>query len=1131
MALADFVRIARRFQRSIRIDTDIGDPAALEGFICPRSYAEILETMVRHIDENGQGAFTWTGPYGSGKSSLVVALSAALKRKQRGSDSVESILGQGTYEKIRRSLKPRTRGWRVLPVVGRRDRPAQVIGEAIRSSKLATGPEKKNWTDKSVLDTIDEIAQGNPRTYGGLLVFIDEMGKFLEGAANNNTDLFLFQELAERASRSGNRLIVVGILHQAFEEYAHRLSREARDEWSKIQGRFVDLAINADRDEQIDLISRAIECDIRPQNAGNAAAETAALINREKAPYFKKMLKGCWPLHPIVACLLGPISRRRFGQNQRSIFAFLNSAEPFGFQDYLKNADQQTVYGPDRLWDYLRVNLEPSILASPDGHRWALAAEVIERCEAMGGDDLHLRILKVLAVIGMFQDRSTLGGSHALLKLVFPDDVAAIERKLEDLGRWSFVIYRKFSDTYSIYEGSDFDIDTAVEKALQNLGEVNASVFNKQFELQPIVAKRHYHETGALRWFDTAVVPLAEADQVANEYAPRNGAIGCFILAIPTLSEPEDLATKICEGLVHRSRDWDIIVGLSQQSGEISTQLRELMALEWVRDQTPELQGDRVARMEVQAHVDELQNRLDDSFNRAFNGALWYRNGAEPIQLPYANLNKVASSLADIRFNCAPLIHNELLGRTKSSSSAVAARNNLVRLMVANEGEERLGIQGYPAEGGLFASILASTGLYRETDDGWRFVAPNNESGDPARLWPTWKAALDVLTENAHRGVSVEEIHDVWRRTPIGIKEGLLPVLSVAFFMSNRSNLALYRDGIFQVKISELDVDYLVRDPADIQIRWMELTDTSRALLSELAQVVRELDEQNPLAHLEPLDVARGLVAIYDQLPPWVGRTQQLSSNAKRIRQLFKLANDPNKLIFDDIPSVFEDGDKPRGQSVRSVRQAAKLVNEGLRELQLSYPTMLNRLRDLLLGELRVPNTSTSMLSELRARADNIREVSGDNRLEAFIIRLVRYYGKDAEIEDIAGMAVNKPTRNWVDSDVDKAALQLAELAKQFVHTEAFARVKGRRDKRHSMAVVVDINRGGMPVHDEFDVSDMDESEVSLLIDRINSVLDESGEKRSNIILAALAELISQRLDPSGDSKKMAQPKKRKAVS
>ena len=55
------IRIARRFQRAIRIDTDLGDPAALEGFICPRSAAEVLETMARHVSEDGQGAFTWDG--------------------------------------------------------------------------------------------------------------------------------------------------------------------------------------------------------------------------------------------------------------------------------------------------------------------------------------------------------------------------------------------------------------------------------------------------------------------------------------------------------------------------------------------------------------------------------------------------------------------------------------------------------------------------------------------------------------------------------------------------------------------------------------------------------------------------------------------------------------------------------------------------------------------------------------------------------------------------------------------------------------------------------------------------------------------------------------------------------------
>ena len=61
MTLADHVRVRRRFQRSIRIDTDLSDPDALNGFICPQSSADVLETMARHIKETDQAAFTWTG--------------------------------------------------------------------------------------------------------------------------------------------------------------------------------------------------------------------------------------------------------------------------------------------------------------------------------------------------------------------------------------------------------------------------------------------------------------------------------------------------------------------------------------------------------------------------------------------------------------------------------------------------------------------------------------------------------------------------------------------------------------------------------------------------------------------------------------------------------------------------------------------------------------------------------------------------------------------------------------------------------------------------------------------------------------------------------------------------------------
>ena len=160
------------------------------------------------------------------------------------------------------------------------------------------------------------------------------MGKFLEAAARDSSDIYILQQLAEAASRSNGRFLIVGVLHQAFEEYAHRLSREMRDEWAKIQGRFIDLAVDTAGEEQIDLISRAIESDHRPKEPSESASTVAAIARRERpseAERFASILEACWPLHPVVACLLGPISRRRFGQNQRSIFGFLNSSEPSRF--------------------------------------------------------------------------------------------------------------------------------------------------------------------------------------------------------------------------------------------------------------------------------------------------------------------------------------------------------------------------------------------------------------------------------------------------------------------------------------------------------------------------------------------------------------------------------------------------------------------------------------------------------------------------------------------------------------------------------------------------------------------------------------------------------------------------------
>ena len=78
LTLSDIVQISRQYQRSIRVDADIGRADALSGYICHATATAVINGMCKQLTGTNQRCFTWTGPFGGGKSSLAVALASAL---------------------------------------------------------------------------------------------------------------------------------------------------------------------------------------------------------------------------------------------------------------------------------------------------------------------------------------------------------------------------------------------------------------------------------------------------------------------------------------------------------------------------------------------------------------------------------------------------------------------------------------------------------------------------------------------------------------------------------------------------------------------------------------------------------------------------------------------------------------------------------------------------------------------------------------------------------------------------------------------------------------------------------------------------------------------------------------------
>jgi hypothetical protein len=367
----------------------------------------------------------------------------------------------------------------------------------------------------------------------------------------------------------------------------------------------------------------------------------------------------------------------------------------------------------------------------------------------------------------------------------------------------------------------------------------------------------------------------------------------------------------------------------------------------------------------------------------------------------------------------------------------------------------------------------------------------------------------------------MSEIFDLWRDPPYGIKDGVHEVLGLAYVLSRRDRLASYRQHVFQPQWTGIDADMLVNDPRDIQVRWMEISESGRKLLEGVRDAVTEIEGAEPALSNSPLDVARALVAAFDTLEPWTKRTARLDADALSIRDILRHASDPNTLLFDQLPTLFLGAEEVTDR--KCIGEAVLRIKSTLRVLKGRYRAMLNELLSLMLRELDMDGVADAAIV-LRDRAENILQISGDHNLNAFVLRLARPLEGDVDIESIAGLAAHKPPKDWSDADLDQARIEIVAFAQQFVRMEALAIVKGRRPKRHAMAVVVGMGDRKNTRSHEFAISDHDGQAVRDVIATVEQAMSSASKQRKNVILAALAEISSRYMDDLSD-RSVGEPK------
>jgi len=1078
--LSEIVSVESRFGRSVNLERDFYDHVPLHGYVLTTTAENALGRMIEAgIDNTATRAWTLTGAYGSGKSTFAL-FTAKLLNYTHNPETIhaQNLLKTRDGKLWQSAFGGKHKVNRFFPILisGSREPLIKAILRGIKAAvknahnrKLAFALTRIEKLEKSesvsasqLVELLVQISRGlnhYSRNPIGVLLVIDELGKLLEFASLHpeESDIFVLQELAEATRKIHPGFFLLTILHQAFERYSERLGRREREEWMKVQGRFEDLVFQEPTDQMLRILQTAIVINKKPahytifQKAGSQLAHSAEALRL--CPSLSKkdavaLLSDCLPLHPLVALTLGHVFRR-FGQNERSFFAFLTSNEDFGLAQFLAttdwSVDNRNLITLDRVYDYLVSAMGSTLYAGPRGRKWTEIESALNRL--IEGSEIAIRLIKSAGLLALIGEVGNLKSSRKVLHFAldpFGTNEKVVEDALDELQRKSIFTERRFNETLVIWEGSDVNLDERFQTAELNIDSTVslAGSLTKHFRPRPTVAKRHSYETGTLRYFELVYCDVEDIEEACKQdFSNADGKI------IFTLTTDRSKLKQLREAILRHqfSDDARMVFAIPQNLNGLREAIFATACWRWVRENTSELENDRAARVELAARLfdaeqtviqwlEKLQN------NTSSDNCKWFWRGKERLLPTARHLQQFLSDICDATFCHTPSLANELINRRSLSGAGTSARRALFEAMIANESKPQLGIEGFPPQLSMYFSLLQETTIHRKEKGRFGFFRPTSKA-DPG-IRAVWDSIEEFLRRTENERLTISDLFTLLQKPPFGLKAGVLPILLIAVLLHNESEVALYEHGNFLPKLSVPVFERICHAPETFTLHLCRITGIRVKVLDRIAQVLLP-DQQSDKKRVDILSMVRPLARFAHEVEEYTRNTSRLSPVAIRVRRALFAAREPDQLIFKQLPEAcgFDEFRPSRKTNPNgSIEKFAHQLKTALAEIKRAYSELLTHVEEMIVTSFELRESGIGGRAELQRRCVLMNEYVASPNLKSFILRASN---TDLDmrmwLESVAALLSGKPPAVWRDDDLARFEIALAETVRSFTRLEAIS--------------------------------------------------------------------------------------------
>lgn len=938
--------------------------------------------------KKGIRSFNIIGSYGTGKSAFLWAFQESLANNKKyfgvnllPNPSIDFINIVGEYKSIK-------------------DVFADLFG--IKNNKnLAEN------IFSEIFNKYHDLGKKNPI----LFLLIDEFGKFLEYAAQNDPEkeLYFIQQLAEFVNNPDVNIVLFTTVHQNFDAYALALSQSQKQEWTKVKGRFREITFNEPVEQLLFLASEHLNKLPSTSKHTKEILKAKELLIKSKAfnvniDYINDIVENLYPLDPLSAYIL-TLSLQKYGQNERSLFSFLESTDHTGLFQHKQT--KEGFYTIADVHDYLIFNYYSYLNSryNSDFSAWKSIKTALEKSEALFEKNT-VEYSKIIKTIGLLTINAQAGATLDKTFLVsYAEKCLSIkdaETLIEELEKRKIILYRNYSKRYVLFDGTDLDIQTALIEAGNKVDDVTdvVTLLNKYYQLPPVIAKKVMYKTGTPRLFEYKIsahpisdIPLGEID----------GFINLIFNEKNILNEVKS----------HSAENNEAVLYCYYKNSKSIKEL--LFEIEKTKKVIAENEDDKVAVRELNNIILHQQNLLThkilNNFSNTKSEVVWYFKGQ---QIPIASkkeFNSQLSLICEDVYSKTPRFNNELVNKHKISSSIHSAKRNYFKALINNWDKPQLGflVDKFPPEKTIYLTLLENNDINLYADEITAEYKPNSKNG----FDELWNLSLEYLNSAKNSRRKVSEFVELLSQRPFKLKQGLIDFWIPTFLFIKRDDFALFGDNGYIAFITDEVLDLLMKNPNDFEIKTFAIEGVKLNIFNSYRLFLNQ-NSKEKLTNSNFIETIKPFLTFYRGLPEYSKNTKRLSKEALAIRNAISSSKDPEQTFFEDFPAALGYSINKIESSKKDLQNYTISLQNAIRDLRSCYDELINRIEGFIQSEIIGENLEFEIYKgNLQNRYKKLRRHLLLPNQKIFVQRL------DSEIEDKKAW-LNSLVQALINTTLDK---------------------------------------------------------------------------------------------------------------